>query len=219
MCTCVYVFVFQFQCWRARLSGGVCVGVSVPCVFQPSGVYRHTCLFAFSVFTLASLMLSSYSLAATGQLINQIFKQCFSAQWVVLDYLWQLAVHGASHYKPRLWLASSQGVSCSLSLFFLSLLLALGLCSVFAHSFIISFSLIFCHSLSVPMFFFFLVCRSLSTHTPMYNCGFSEWLSDSEQGPLKSSHLSIFACFSLSAFFLGISLPVSPQRSPLWITI
>lgn len=100
MCTCVYVFVFLFQCWRARLSGGVCVGVSVPCVFQPSGVHRHTCLFAFSVFTLASLMLSSYSLAATGQLINQIFKQCFSAQWVVLDYLWQLAVHGASHYKP-----------------------------------------------------------------------------------------------------------------------
>lgn len=54
----------------------------------------HVCLF-FSVFALALLMLSSYSLAATGQLINQIFKQCFSAQWVVLDYVWLLAVHGA----------------------------------------------------------------------------------------------------------------------------
>lgn len=54
----------------------------------------HVCLFL--LFALASLTLSSYSLAATGQLINQIFKQCFSAQWVVLDYLWLLAVHGAA---------------------------------------------------------------------------------------------------------------------------
>lgn len=97
LCVCVCAPVPMLACqvffggW-----GGVCVSVSVPCVFQPSGVHRHTCLFVFSVFTLASLMLSSYSLAATGQLINQIFKQCFSAQWVVLDYLWQLAVHGAA---------------------------------------------------------------------------------------------------------------------------
>lgn len=39
-----------------------------------------------------------YSLAATGQLINQIFKQCFSAQWEVLDYLWMLAVASAATY-------------------------------------------------------------------------------------------------------------------------
>lgn len=76
---------------------GVYVLVRLRHVFSnPSGVHPHACLFVFSVFALASLMLSSYSLAATGQLINQIFKQCFSAQWVVLDYLWLLAVHGAA---------------------------------------------------------------------------------------------------------------------------
>ena len=95
-CLCVFVFVLLFQCWRVGIYGGVCVSVSAPCVFQPSGVHPHTCLFVFPVFGLAPLMLSSYSLAATGQLINQIFKQCFSAQWVVLDYLWLLAVHGAA---------------------------------------------------------------------------------------------------------------------------
>lgn len=98
MCTCLCVFVFVplFQCCCVGIYGGVCVGASAPCVFQPSGVHPLACLFVFSVFALASLMLSSYSLAATGQLINQIFKQCFSAQWVVLDYLWLLAVHGAA---------------------------------------------------------------------------------------------------------------------------
>lgn len=95
-CLCVFVFVLLFQCWRVGIYGGVCVSVPAPCVFKPSGVHPHTCLFVFPVFALASLMLSSYSLAATGQLINQIFKQCFSAQWVVLDYLWLLAVHGAA---------------------------------------------------------------------------------------------------------------------------
>lgn len=162
MCTCVYVFVFVFQCCRARLSGVcVCVGVSVPCVFQPSGVHRHTCLFAFSVFPLASLVLSSYSLAATGQLINQIFKQCFSAQWVVLDYLWQLAVHGASHYKPRLWLASSQGVSCSLSLFSsLSFLPLASAQSLLTHS---SF-----HSHSFSVILSLSPCLPLFIHTHSY---------------------------------------------------
>lgn len=98
MCTCLRVFVFVplFQCCCIWIYGGVCVSVSEPCVFKPSGVHPHACLFVFSVFALASLMLSSYSLAGTGQLINQIFKQCFSAQWVVLDYLWLLAVHGAA---------------------------------------------------------------------------------------------------------------------------
>lgn len=98
MCTCLHVFVFVplFQCCCIWIYGGVCVSVSEPCVFKPSGVHPHACLFVFSVFALASLMLSSYSLAGTGQLINQIFKQCFSAQWVVLDYLWLLAVHGAA---------------------------------------------------------------------------------------------------------------------------
>lgn len=61
----------------------------------PVCTHMHVCLF-FAVFALASPMLSSYSLAAAGQLINQIFKQRFSAQWVVLDYLWLLAVHSAA---------------------------------------------------------------------------------------------------------------------------
>lgn len=134
------------------------------------------------------------------------------------------------HYKPCLWLASLRGASLSLSCSH-SLSLALSLYSVFAHSHWhstfcpFSFSPIFCHSLSVPCFPFSCLLHSihtLSLSLSVYNCGFSHWLSDSEQGPLKSSHLSVFACFSLfshSAFFLGMSLPVSPQGTPLWITI
>lgn len=59
MSLCVFVFVLLFQCWRVGIYGGVCVSVSAPCVFQPSGVHPHTCLFVFSVSALASLMLSS----------------------------------------------------------------------------------------------------------------------------------------------------------------
>lgn len=61
----------------------------------PVCTHIHVCLFS-SVLALASQTCSSYSLAATGQLINQIFKQRFSAQWVVLDYLWLLAVRDAA---------------------------------------------------------------------------------------------------------------------------
>ncbi len=78
-------------------------------------------------------------------------------------------------------------------------------------------------SFSPDLLFSCLLFAALYSHfLSMYNCGFSHWLSDSEQGPLKSSHLSVFAGFSLfsrSAFFRGISLPVSPRGSPLWITI
>lgn len=130
------------------------------------------------------------------------------------------------HYKPRLWLASSRGASCSLSLppppspwpllslYSLPLtLIHFVLFSILTH--FLSFSL-------YPLFSFLLFAALYSHSLSLYNCGFSHWLSDREQGPLKSSHLSVFACFSLfsrSAFFLGISLPVSPQGSPLWITI
>lgn len=84
------------------------------------------------------------------------------------------------------------------------------------------FSLIFCHSRSIPCFS--LSCLLLSIHT-LFLCIIVAFHIDYltvRQGPLKSSHLSVFARFSLfsrSAFFLGISLPVSPRGSPLWITI
>lgn len=42
-------------------------------------------------------------LAAAGQLINQIFKQCSSAQWVVPDYPWMLAVHGPATLHASSW--------------------------------------------------------------------------------------------------------------------
>lgn len=136
------------------------------------------------------------------------------------------------HYKPCLWLASLRGASLSLScshslsLFLSPLASTQSLLTLTDTTFCpFSFSPIFCHSLSVPCFPFSCLLHSihtLSLSLSLYNCGFSHWLSDSEQGPLKSSHLSVFACFSLfshSAFFLGMSLPVSPQGTPLWITI
>lgn len=88
-----FVFVPLFPCLEGFIEGGWHVFPNLPvCTHKCVCV----CLFYFPVFALAYPMLSSYSLAAAGQLINQIFKQCFSAQWVVLDYLWLLAVRSTA---------------------------------------------------------------------------------------------------------------------------
>lgn len=136
------------------------------------------------------------------------------------------------HYKPCLWLASLRGASLSLSCshslsLFLSPLASTQSLLTLTDTlhFVLFHSHLFSVILSLSLVFLSLVCCTLFTLSLslcVYNCGFSHWLSDSEQGPLKSSHLSVFACFSLfshSAFFLGMSLPVSPQGTPLWITI
>lgn len=79
-----------------------------PTIPTPLHSYPPPFPLGLSVGLGGSSALLFYSLAAAGQLINQIFKQCFSAQWEVLDYLWLLAVPGAAtHYQPFLRLPSS----------------------------------------------------------------------------------------------------------------
>lgn len=84
--------------WGRR--GRLCV--SVPRVFQHFGMHPHTCLFVFPPAHPGFPDLCA-RLAATGQLINQIFKQCSSAQWVVPDYLWMLAVRGPATLHASSW--------------------------------------------------------------------------------------------------------------------
>lgn len=186
---------------------------------KPSGLHPHICLFVCYVFFFFFFFLfpsfapaprahSSSSLAATGRLINQIFKQCFSAQWVVLDYLRLLAAHGAATVET----ATVAGFSLCLSLSPLPLASARSYTPP-------SPPLIPSHFLSFPLHALF---PSLLFAPSLYNCSFSHRLSDSERGPSKSSHLSVFTGFPsfLSlVFFRGISLPISPWGSPLWITI
>lgn len=60
----------------------------------------HVCLFSPARTGFPDLCVC---LASTGQLINQIFKQCSSAQWVVPDYSWMLAVRGPVTLHASSW--------------------------------------------------------------------------------------------------------------------
>lgn len=194
---------------------------------------RYVSLLALAV----SSALLFYSLAAAGQLINQIFKQCFSAQWEVLDYLWLLAVPGAAtHYQPPpLRLPSSS--------------LAHTLTHSLTHSLI--HSLTHCLLASAPSFqSHFLTFSTPSLVSPpappppgpptppppaapsrpqivarrtlsLYNCSFSRRLPDSAARPLKElSSLPLFIFASFSPFSLaprssrGRGRPSSPRGLP-----
>lgn len=113
-----------FRCARAR--GRLFVYFAFffkPHHHHPPSIYCHSApsLCPSYYLPLLALAVSSallfYSLAAVGQLINQIFKQCFSTQWEVLDYLWLLAVPiAATHDQPHPRLSSSSQDSLTQSL-------------------------------------------------------------------------------------------------------
>lgn len=143
-----------------------------------------------------------YSLAAAGQLINQIFKQCFSAQWEVLDYLWLLAVPGtATHYQPpTAILLARHTLNLSLTYSFTHSL-SVGLCAVFPKSFSHILRSIPCftpsHHHYHPPRPQIVASRTLS----LYNCSFSHRLPDSATRPLKElSSLCLFFFCSFSSF-------------------
>lgn len=83
--------------------GVVCMCVCLHHVFSNlSACPRiHVCLFSPPAHT--GFPDLCVCLAAAGQLINQIFKQCSSAQWVVPDYPWMLAVHGPATLHASSW--------------------------------------------------------------------------------------------------------------------
>lgn len=100
---CVYTVTPLSSIGVSGVFGVVCMCVCLRHVFSNlSACPRiHVCLFSPPAHT--GFPDLCVCLAAAGQLINQIFKQCSSAQWVVPDYPWMLAVHGPATLHASSW--------------------------------------------------------------------------------------------------------------------
>lgn len=154
LCVCA---VLPLQCWGVWSFWGweACVCVPMPCVFP---TFLHVPAYMFVCFPLLAVVsLISVCLASMGQLINQIFKQCSSAQWVVPDYSWMLAVRGPVTLHASSW----TGIATEGALFPLSLLLTRGCLHSFPHSVFLFRTL--CRSLD-PSLVFLVCCYSHSLY-------------------------------------------------------